>query len=516
MTKTAQMKKEAKEKKAKQHIEEVKAKNNGELPKTYIFNWDLQTRGEIWTPNENLTAPNIDALSEENDEFLNIQDHEWWSEEELDRIIGLIDGTKTNMSPDEKSFQRILRDALWNNELELDVANKLVNFINSKRALELGDGQVIIIPRCLVNDEDKDKILCNFNVRLLNIAIAFRRIEIGRKICMDSMELFKLKDKFYGMLNGLKFAISGGIFTKNFKKMYQIEFNGYTSVALTGFLNLDEIYIPYSYAKEHDLKVGDICLLFRHPIQNIFVAVRIAGFTHNEIRVNSVMFAWLGGDYDGDKVEIVPVKVLLEDNKEFFTDGRKEDFLNEIKRLFPSNICKDAELSQLIPGEPKDSDYELEIYHSLEEMLDASEKSQKYIGAVDAKDYLENQKGTILNMRTVKDGTGIAGFFCNNLMETADLAGEDLITARNICNIIQQAALDSKHDATTGKGYESTTWAKIASLFNNTYALKQMTEQSMIEKLIEIMEEKDSEVVKTTLTRTKSNLKTRSRKKSAL
>lgn len=483
--------------------------------KRYIFDWDLQSRGEIWTPNENLTAPNLDRLTDENDEFLNLRDHEWWETDEIDRIIGLIDGTKSNMTKDERSFQRILRNALWNNELELDTASQLVKFINNKRVLDIGDSMVII-PRCLVSEENADKMLCDFNIRLLNIAITYRKIEIGTKSGMDVFELNELKDRFYGQLNALKFRISAGIFSKDFKKMYQMKFNGYTSVALTDFLDLDEVYIPNWYAKKHKIRIGDTCLMFRHPIQNIFIAVKVAGFTGDgTIRVNSLVFTWLGGDHDGDKVEIVPVKVLIKDNEEFFGDGRKEAFLEEIERLLPSNICKDAELSELIPGEPTEEDYELEIY-SLEEMLDASEKSQKYVDEIDTNSYLENQKGTVLNMRTVKDGTGIAGFFCNNLMETTELAGEDLITARNICNIIQQAALDSKHDAATGKGYEATVWAKIATLFNNTYGLKQLTEQGIVEKLIDIMEETDSEIIQTNLLGEKSSAKNRKRKKSAL
>ena len=492
--------------------------NNGneeKIVKRYIFNWDLQTKGEIWTPNENVNGQNFDRLTEENDDFLNLMDHEWWESEEIDRIIGLLDGSKPNMNYDEKKFQKALRDALWNNELNIDAAGKLVKFINNKRVLDIGDSMVII-PRCDVQEDRRETILSDLHIRLLNIAISYRKIEKATTAGIDHTEIDNMKDKFYGQLNALKFRISAGLFSKDFKKMYRMTFNGYTSVALTAFLDLDEVYIPHWYAKKHGIKKGDIVLMFRHPIQNIFVAVRVAGFTGDgTIRVNSLVFTWLGGDHDGDKVEIVPVKTLIEDNIEFFGEGRKEGFLADVERLFPSNICKDAELSHLIPGEPTDEDYELEIY-SLEDMLDASEKSQKYIGEVEAESYLENQQGTVLNMRTVKDGTGIAGFFCNNFMEAADLAGENLVICRNICNIVQQSALDSKHDATTGKGYEATPWAQIAGLFNNTYALKQLTVQGIIDKLVDIMEGKDSDIVTTNLMGVSKGAKSRKRKQSVL
>ena len=133
-------------------------------------------QGEIWTPNENLTAPNLDRLTDENDEFLNLRDHEWWETDEIDRIIGLIDGTKSNMTKDERSFQRILRNALWNNELELDAASQLVKFINNKRVLDIGDSMVII-PRCLVSEENADKMLCDFNIR----SVSYTHLDVYKR-----------------------------------------------------------------------------------------------------------------------------------------------------------------------------------------------------------------------------------------------------------------------------------------------------------------------------------------------
>lgn len=488
-------------------IKNKSMENVKEEIKKYIFNWDLQKQGELWVPNHNTTSVNTDELSDEDDNFINIAEYEVLTTDEVDLIIGLMG--KNNPKPMEKKAKKVLTDALWDNVMDIPEAFRTVKWINSKRVFYFGN-LCILIPRCLMGEETREGRLCDFNVRLVNTAITYRQIELSSEENKD-----QLKKKFYKQLNQLKFRIANALFSKDFKKLYRMKFNGYTSVALTEFCDIDEIYIPEDYAKEHGLEIGDKCLMFRHPIQNLFVTVKIAGFTDSLIRMNSLLFTWLGGDHDGDKVEIVPLKLLIEENKKFFINGRTETLFEDADRLLPSRLVEDNELSKLIPGERVSQKHYMEKTVTMAELIEGSVKSKKYNNEVSAIDYLANQRGTILNMRTVKDGTGIAGYFCNNLMEVTDIAGGDMVSSRKICNDVQQAALDSKHDAATGKGYESTVWAQIAEVFNDNYGNKGLSEQALVDKLIKILDGKEKQIVKTK-TNKKVSMKNRVKKESVL
>ena len=98
----------------------------------------------------------------------------------------------------------------------------------------------------------------------------------------------------------------------------------------------------------------------------------------------------------------------------------------------------------------------------LEEMISASRKKNEKYDCVDLTGYYEAWFYGALNLKAVKEGTGIGGSFANWLLEMARIAGVDMVQARILGNKIQQLALDSKHD---GSGAMSdTVWYKICQL----------------------------------------------------
>lgn len=100
------------------------------------------------------------------------------------------------------------------------------------------------------------------------------------------------------------------------------------------------------------------------------------------------------------------------------------------------------------------------------DMIEESSKSKKYSTGVDLPDYLDNYLENIKNMLTVKEGTALAGGFCNWIMEVARNYNLDMVTARAISNRLQRVALDSKH--TSGiSNFMELPWAKLATLRND-------------------------------------------------
>lgn len=452
---------------------------------SFICDWNKKTVGELWVQTHNISGINLRHMDQETSKFLNVQNHEILRRDEVERIIELLYGdSDMELSRNEKRVREALRASLWDNVLEIPQASKLISFVNTKRFFMFGE-KCIIIPRCLMSNSRKSKRLNDLNIRLVNAAIAF--VEADKM--NDGKEKQEAMRKFWITFNGIKLRIASMLFSKDFKQLYQLKFNGYTAVALTEFCGLNDVYVPEEYAKEHGLNTGDKCIMYRDPVQNLMVVTRIAGFTTDgTIRMNSLVFTYLGGDHDGDKVNIVPIKVLIFKNRKFFRGINKSDFWKSANRLLPSNVLADQELSKLIEGElPADKHYKERVY-STKELLDESSKSQKFIKPLSIEDYLKNQKETVMNMRTVSEGTGVAGSFCNHVMEAADIFGEDLVVTRKTCNDIQQAALDSKHSVATGrKGFKDTPWAQIAALFNNNKKLSKMSEQGIVDEIINIM-----------------------------
>jgi len=111
---------------------------------------------------------------------------------------------------------------------------------------------------------------------------------------------------------------------------------------------------------------------------------------------------------------------------------------------------------------------------TLKEIITSEEflkKNKNYCTGEEEMDYLNNYSQTVLNMLTVKDGTGHAGSFAIWSVEIASVAGLDVPLGREIANIFQRKALDSKHIQGKG-GYKESPWYKICELrYNLNYHL---------------------------------------------
>ena len=98
----------------------------------------------------------------------------------------------------------------------------------------------------------------------------------------------------------------------------------------------------------------------------------------------------------------------------------------------------------------------------LYEMISESRKKNAKFDNVDVAGYYNAWFYGALNLKAVKEGTGIGGSFANWLLEMARIAGVDMVQARILGNKLQQLALDSKHD---GAGVMSdAVWYKICQL----------------------------------------------------
>ena len=96
------------------------------------------------------------------------------------------------------------------------------------------------------------------------------------------------------------------------------------------------------------------------------------------------------------------------------------------------------------------------------EMISESRKKNAKFDNVDVAGYYNAWFYGALNLKAVKEGTGIGGSFANWLLEMARIAGVDMVQARILGNKLQQLALDSKHD---GVGVMSdAVWYKICQL----------------------------------------------------
>lgn len=96
------------------------------------------------------------------------------------------------------------------------------------------------------------------------------------------------------------------------------------------------------------------------------------------------------------------------------------------------------------------------------EMISESRKKNAKYDNVDVAGYYNAWFYGALNLKAVKEGTGIGGSFANWLLEMARIAGVDMVQARILGNKLQQLALDSKHD---GAGVMSdAVWYKICQL----------------------------------------------------
>ncbi|MFR4518425.1 MAG: hypothetical protein ACLT40_00500 [Fusobacterium sp.] len=383
---------------------------------------------------------------------------------------------------------KYISQAIWDNELDIKEIPNLIKYMNSKRAFMYeieGKMYRIAIPS---DREIVEGRLNDMNAKLMKMAITFYDWEdllpVNKE---DEKRKADLWDRFVHLKNMITQKISARLFSKKFEEKYKMFFEGITGVALPGNVKLDECMLPANYAKKLGIKIGDYVTIQRHPMQNIMATLKVVGFTYdNTVRINSLVFVWLGGDHDGDKVQFIPLKKLYEDNKDFF-DVSEEEFLQDCMKLLPSNIIKEKDNNPLYKGikVPTEDNSGFKAYTTIE-LLEKSEKSSKFINKVTETDYIDNQYSTVLNMRTVKEGTAFAGGFCNWLMEICKLHGElDERIARHICDLVQQKALDSKHNSATGQGYKAEVWYKITELRFNAKGLDRDAIKARLEKILD-------------------------------
>lgn len=101
---------------------------------------------------------------------------------------------------------------------------------------------------------------------------------------------------------------------------------------------------------------------------------------------------------------------------------------------------------------------------NLQEIINDSRKKNEKFDNIELSEFSEKQFYGALNLKASKEGTGYAGSFANRLFEMCRVAGIDLIEARILGNLMQQEALDSKHDG-EGSMYDAI-WFKISQIIN--------------------------------------------------
>ena len=138
-------------------------------------------------------------------------------------------------------------------------------------------------------------------------------------------------EKFNNKLFVLRVEIAKRLFSKKFIEKYNFEFKGFSGVALSHSRNIDEI--------------GSHVLVTRDPIQNTVAVLKISGYTTNEIRVRPELIVMLAGDFDGDKIQVIPLGAIYGRNKELFRVTARE-FSDEMMRLKPSQFA----FSELLEG----------------------------------------------------------------------------------------------------------------------------------------------------------------------
>lgn len=284
---------------------------------------------------------NLIGLNETQTKELNLAKEQFWSGSEIKGI--------NNLLYQNKELGSAIRELLWNNINENQAVEELINFINAKRAFKFNlDGEVrtIAIPYM----ENNSGVLNSFNRALLNIALTF----LNWKTETNEETKKEQWDKFLNLYNSLRINIAKRFLSKDFKEKYQLRFVGYSSVALPGHLGIDEVALPEHYCLKNNIKIGDLCIVKRDPVQNIFLCLRVAKMHYaNVIRVNPRTIQLVDGDFDGDNIAVVPVKSLIKFNKFYFYENEelKIELVNQIKgeliRLLPSNIMKNEVLNNL-------------------------------------------------------------------------------------------------------------------------------------------------------------------------
>lgn len=228
---------------------------------------------------------------------MGIKSWEIWTTEELEAISSL----------DESLLVYVCSDAsLEDNESLL----ALRSLIMRKRAVHsLVEGRFFAIP-------SNASLSMSYSLMLLGMSL----------LVADTSEKWK------GILKGLRVDLAKIVFSKECKKLYNRKVSGFSGVALTHGGSVDEILVP-SWT---GLRMGELCAVVRHPVQNVFLVCRVSGYTDNEFRISPWSWRLVDGDFDGDEINIIP---LYQFGKSVVSAG---------SRLFPSKIYDSVEFGELM------------------------------------------------------------------------------------------------------------------------------------------------------------------------
>ena len=202
------------------------------------------------------------------------------------------------------------------NNIKLDTISDIgKKFLLSKRAMRLDNGEVVVIPR-------GELAMAMYLGQLYKLYLQYK-----------TEEKEALKTRFENKLYVLRIEIAKRLFSKKFSDKYNFKFKGFSGVALSHARAIEEILVPEWFG----LKEGDLVLVTRDPVQNIVTTCRVAGFTKNEIRVNPKLIVILAGDFDGDKIQVIPINSIYTLNKKYF-DCTYLDFRSEMESLMLNNF----------------------------------------------------------------------------------------------------------------------------------------------------------------------------------
>lgn len=180
----------------------------------------------------------------------------------------------------------------------------------------------------------RNQSLNYFSSLLFQAMLSYHKYQICEKED-DKADLLK---EFLGKIHSFRMAINKRVFSKEFKNHITLSLKGYSGVVLTGNVGIDEIEIPKHVADKFNLSIGDQVIVYRDPVQNVFISLTIVGFTRNEIRMNPLTILVTDGDCDGDKIQVIPVSILLDELSHFLSVGELEDIRKELINIRPSNL----------------------------------------------------------------------------------------------------------------------------------------------------------------------------------
>lgn len=220
------------------------------------------------------------------------------------------------MQPLGQKFWR-KEDMKYLDKIQLSNISELASkFLLSKRALLLEDGTAVVVPH-------GELAMSMYLGKLAKLY--FQYLEERKENQLE---------KFNNKLFVLRVEIAKRLFSKKFTEKYNFEFKGFSGVALSHSRSIDEIMVPEWFG----LPIGSHVLVTRDPIQNTVAVLKISGHTANEIRVNPALIVMLGGDFDGDKIQVIPLGAIYGRNKELFRVTSSE-FSAEMMRLKPSQFA---------------------------------------------------------------------------------------------------------------------------------------------------------------------------------